>query len=116
MKASPQWASLSSPPRAARVLLAAASVDFRARLRRRGGQGSRPDPARRGGTRRPPCSAVPASNAAQRNYLEDAFTFTPLRDSLAVPFPPPTPASWEDRLFFDSRDEWNLGNNVTLDL
>ena len=58
---------------------------------------------------------VPASNAAQRNYLEDAFTFTPLRDSLVVPYPPPTPASWEDRLFFDSRDEWNLGNNVTLD-
>ena len=28
---------------------------------------------------------VPASNAAQRNYLEDAFTFTPLRDSLVVP-------------------------------
>ena len=31
-----------------------------------------------------------------------------------MPFPPPTPASWEDRLFLDSRDEWNLGDNVTL--
>ena len=58
---------------------------------------------------------VPASSATQRNYLEDAFTFTPLRNDLLVPYPPPTPASWEDRLFLDSRDEWNLGNNVTLD-
>ena len=58
---------------------------------------------------------VPTSNAAQRNYVEDAFTVTPLRNDLLVPYPPPTPASWEDRLFLDSRDEWKLGNNVTLD-
>ena len=63
-----------------------------------------------------PAAAMPAtlSSAAQRNYLEDAFSATPLRDSLAVPFPPPTPASWEDRLFLDSRDEWSLGDGVTL--
>ena len=63
----------------------------------------------------PAIAPVPATNATQRNYLEDAFTVTPLRNNLLVPFPPPTPASWEDRLFLDSRDEWNLGNNVTLD-
>jgi len=65
----------------------------------------------------PPPAALPApaSNASQRNYIEDAFTFTPLRNDLAVPYPPPTPASWEDRLFLDSRDEWKLGDNVTLD-
>ena len=65
----------------------------------------------------PPPAAlpVPAGNAAQRNYFEDAVTVTPLRTDLAVPYPPPTPASWEDRLFFDSRDEWKLGGNVTLD-
>jgi hypothetical protein len=66
--------------------------------------------------RRPAPAAVPASpgSATQRNYLEDAISVTPLRDSLAVPFPPPTPASWEDRLFLDSRDEWSLGDGVTL--
>jgi len=58
---------------------------------------------------------VPATNAAQRNYLEDAFTVTPLRNDLAVPYPPPTPASWEDRLFLDSRDEWKLTPALTLD-
>jgi hypothetical protein len=63
-----------------------------------------------------PPAAVPASpgSAAQRNYVEDAISVTPLRDSLAVPFPPPTPASWEDRLFLDSRDEWRIGDGVTL--
>lgn len=60
-----------------------------------------------------PTQATPGS-AAQRNYLEDAISATPLRDSLAVPFPPPTPASWEDRLFLDSRDEWGLGDGLTL--
>lgn len=63
-----------------------------------------------------PPAAVPAntSSATQRNYLEDAFSATALRDSLAVPFPPPTPASWEDRLFLDSRDEVRLGDDVTF--
>ena len=56
----------------------------------------------------------PPRSATQRNYLEDAFTLTPLRDSLAIPYPSPTPASWEDRLFLDSRDEWTLGNGVTV--
>jgi hypothetical protein len=61
-------------------------------------------------------AAAPATtgNGTQRNYLEDAFSATPLRDSLAVPFPPPAPASWEDRLFLDSRDEWHIGDDVTL--
>lgn len=51
----------------------------------------------------PPPSAAPTvtSTGTQRNYLEDAFSATALRDSLAVPFPPPTPGSWEDRLFLD---------------
>lgn len=64
----------------------------------------------------PAPAVVPAlaSNATQRNYLEDAFTVTPLRNSLAVPYPPPTPSSWEDRLFLDSRDQWSLGDGVTL--
>jgi hypothetical protein len=63
-----------------------------------------------------PTTPVPATSVGgtQRNYLEDALSATPLRTDLIVPFPPPTPASWEDRLFLDSRDEWNLGDGVTL--
>jgi hypothetical protein len=60
-----------------------------------------------------PAPVTPASGS-QRNYLEDAFSATALRDSLAVPLPPPTPASWEDRVFLDSRDAWRLGDGVTL--
>ena len=58
----------------------------------------------------PPTSA---SSGSQRNYLEGALSLTPLRDSLAVPFPPPTPASWEGRLFLDTRDEWRLADGLT---
>ena len=62
-----------------------------------------------------PTAPVPATSdgGTQRNYLEDALSATPLRTNLAVPFPSPT-ASWEDRLFLDSRDEWRLGDGVTL--
>jgi hypothetical protein len=61
-----------------------------------------------------PVPAAPGGNGAHRTYLEDAFTATPLRGHLAVPFPPPTPASWEDRLFLDSRDAWTLAPGLSL--
>jgi hypothetical protein len=57
---------------------------------------------------------VPAASATQRNFVEDAISLTPVRGNLAVPYPPPAPASWEDRLFVDSRDEWTLGDHVTF--
>jgi hypothetical protein len=59
---------------------------------------------------------APTSTAAgsQRNYLEDAFSAAQLRGSLAVPFPPPAPANWEDRLFLDTRDAWQVGDGLTL--
>lgn len=69
-------------------------------------------PAAQAPTPAPPPS--PVSAATQRNYLEDALTFTPARNNLAIPYPAPQPASWEDRLFLDSRDEWDLGNHVTF--
>jgi hypothetical protein len=56
---------------------------------------------------------VAAATGSQRNYLEGALSLTPLRDSLAVPFPPPTPGSWEGRLFLDTRDEWRLADGLT---
>ena len=58
--------------------------------------------------------AAPAATPGQRNYLEDALSFSIPRQTLAVPFPPPQPASWEDRLFLDSRDEWRLGDGLTV--
>ena len=64
----------------------------------------------------PPPAAGPAppSNGAQRNYLEGVFSATPLRDNLAVPQPPPTPASWQGRLFLDTRDAWHATDTLTL--
>ena len=58
--------------------------------------------------------AVPASTGAgtQRSYLENALSMTPLRGGLLVPLPPPTPASWDERLFFDTRHEWRLGDGL----
>ena len=66
----------------------------------------------------PAPAVVPASpgSATQRNYLEDAISVTPLRDSLAVPFPPPTPASWEDRLFLDFARRMEPGGRRHADL
>jgi hypothetical protein len=62
----------------------------------------------------PPAAPTTAGSGTQRNYVEDAFSATGLRDSLAVPFPPPAPATWENRVFLDSRDEWRIGDDVTL--
>ncbi len=61
----------------------------------------------------PPAAA--ASTGGQRTYLENAFSVTPLRDNLLVPFPPPTPSSWDERLFLDTRHEWKLGEGLLLD-
>jgi hypothetical protein len=49
------------------------------------------------------------------NYLGEAFSLSGLRNNLAVPLPPPTPASWENWLFLDTRDEWGLGDALRLD-
>ena len=75
-----------------------------------------PPAAQQSGPAAAPTAPVPATSdlGTQRNYVEDAISATPLRTDLAVPFPSPTPASWEDRLFLDFRDEWPLGGNVTL--
>jgi len=48
------------------------------------------------------------------NYLSDAFSLSGLRSGLAVKLPPPTPASWDNWLFLDTRDEWTLGDDWRL--
>jgi hypothetical protein len=56
----------------------------------------------------------PTRDARQTLYLEDAFTVNSLRSQLLVPAPPPRPANWQERLFFDARKEWALGGDATL--
>jgi hypothetical protein len=49
------------------------------------------------------------------NYLSDALELSGIRDGLAVPFPSPSPPTWENWLFLDTRDEWKLGDQWRLD-
>lgn len=49
------------------------------------------------------------------NYIGDAFQLQGVRDNLAVKLPPPDPASWENWLFLDTRDEWKLSDDMRLD-
>jgi hypothetical protein len=72
-----------------------------------------PEGAKQPSTSSPP---PPAADARQRIYLEDAFTLSSLRSGLAVPFPPPAPTNWQERLFLDVRKEWALGDRVNLTL
>jgi hypothetical protein len=63
-----------------------------------------------------PAESPPATNPNQRIYLEDAVVASSLRGGLIVPFPPPAPPDWQERLFLDLRKEWKLDDrlNVTL--
>jgi hypothetical protein len=63
-----------------------------------------------------PAPAAPAGTANQRVYLEDAFTATARRGGLLVPFPPPRPATWQERLFLDARKQWALDDRVNFTL
>ncbi|HUJ01977.1 MAG TPA: hypothetical protein VLY46_17175, partial [Usitatibacter sp.] len=54
----------------------------------------------------------PMFTGNERVYVENALAFTSLRDDLLVPFPPPLPPRWEDRLFADARLQWPLGSTA----
>ena len=58
--------------------------------------------------------APPADSVGQRIYLENALEFTSLRDGLLVPFPPPLPPRWQERLFGDARVQWPLGSGAFI--
>ncbi|MBV8537303.1 MAG: hypothetical protein JO128_17010, partial [Alphaproteobacteria bacterium] len=62
----------------------------------------------------PDASAASAAN--QRIYLENAVTGTARRGNLRVPFPPPKPSSWQERLFLDARKQWALDDRVNFTL
>jgi len=50
----------------------------------------------------------PGSKFSGRVFIQNALGFTSLRDDLLVPFPPPLPPRWEERLLADARIEWSL--------
>jgi hypothetical protein len=57
--------------------------------------------------------SAPASKNV--NYLGDALAMFGNRNNVAVPFPSPTPPTWENWLFLDTRDEFRLGDEWRLD-
>lgn len=62
----------------------------------------------------PAAADIVTPTPAQRNYLENALTGAAPRHGLVVPYPSPTPPSWEDRLFLDSQDVWRLTDGLTF--
>src|SRR5689334_18989867 len=65
-------------------------------------------------TKAPPAAEPsPAPSATGKIYLENAFTQSWLRGAV-VPFPPPQPEAWQERLLLDVRKEWRLGHDVSL--
>jgi hypothetical protein len=59
-------------------------------------------------------SAEPSAtaDARQRIYVENAVTLSSSRPGAS--YPPPAPASWQERAFVDVRREWGLGEGVNL--
>jgi len=66
------------------------------------------------GTPAPP-SAPTAGAGSGRLYLEDTANINVIRSPLLVPAPPPPPQDWEERLFFDAREQWKLGDGLSAD-
>jgi hypothetical protein len=58
-----------------------------------------------------PPEGTATAGVGQRLYIENAFTTFAHRE-LLVPSPPPAGPNWEERLFFDARKEWRLGDKV----
>jgi len=54
------------------------------------------------------------TSGGQRLYLENAFTVESLRGPGVVPLPPPPPYDWQERVFFDARKQWYVGDGFSL--
>jgi len=50
----------------------------------------------------------------QRVYVENAFTGSNQRSTLVVPSPQEASSTWQERIFFDVRREWRVGNRLSL--
>ncbi|HLI51816.1 MAG TPA: hypothetical protein VKU87_08465 [Thermomicrobiaceae bacterium] len=57
-----------------------------------------------------------ASAGNQRIYLENAAVASSLRSNLLVPFPPPSPPDWQERLFLDARKQWQVNDQLSFTL
>jgi hypothetical protein len=62
----------------------------------------------------PPAPDQAPTSSKNVNYLSDALEFSANRNGLAVPFPSPSPPTWENWLFLDTRDEWQLADQWRL--
>jgi len=47
-------------------------------------------------------------------YIQDDLASYSVRSALAVPLPPSSSPSWEERLFLDARAQWRMSNALTL--
>jgi hypothetical protein len=56
----------------------------------------------------PAAQTAPAGTTTGRLYLEETASAFSLRGGLPVRFPGPAPADWEERLFLDAREQWQL--------
>lgn len=56
---------------------------------------------------------APPPKLSSKLFLEDAFTLSTL-DGVAVPYPPPPPARWQDRLSFDALVQWRPRPPLTV--
>jgi hypothetical protein len=61
-----------------------------------------------------PAQQANTSNANDIFYLQNDVIGTARRDDLLVSFPPPLPARWEERLFADARDDWQISDDVSF--
>lgn len=55
----------------------------------------------------------PASSSSDKLFLQNDFALDSARTPI-VTFPPPQPARWEERLFFDARVSWQLDQDTSL--
>ena len=59
-------------------------------------------------------STAPEANADKIAYLQNDVILAGLRESLAVPYPPPSPPGWEERMFLDARVRFHLAHDLAF--
>ena len=68
--------------------------------------------------RMPPPSQAPAaaspSSLSGVTYVQDDLASYAIRSALAVALPPSSSPSWEERLFFDARAQWQLSDSLAV--
>lgn len=76
-----------------------------------------PPAAQEGNPAQPQSAATPTRQAvAGRLYGEEAFTASSSRGGLVVPFPPPAPPDWQNRISLDASYRWDLTQSFSATL